>query len=151
MIKRLNKVNQKLYPILLDFIENSSDMDFYYTAKNTRYYVTSVEDLKKLFKNSEYIYISNNGDYDGIIMLWKGIGGTEKRYYIKINAKNVKVAEKLLTVLIWNCGKKDLFIKIRKNSKFLKLFKKKGFRFLHGRGIQLLLRRKSTIKKEEKT
>ena len=85
--------------------------------------------------------VKEKGDYTGIIGVWRSIGGGKKRYYIKLAAKDFNVAKNLLTVLLWNF-EQDLYVKLRKDSKFVSAFKNKGFRFKGGRGCQILLYRK---------
>ena len=142
------KATQKNYADLLHFLVNNFDYDFYFTEHNARYYIDEIPTLKKLLKSSDLIYsIQTGGDFDGIILTWKSVGGGKQRHYVKLNVKTVELAEKLLTVLLWNT-KQHLFVKLRKDSKFMPLFKNKGFRFKGGRGIQVLLQRK--YQKEEK-
>lgn len=128
--------------LLLDFITETNDYDFYYTKDNTRIYITDINNLKTFLRGTSIAYgYRNKGDYQGIIVAWKSIGGDKKRYYIKIKAKSKKVAQDLLTVLLWNFNK-DLFCKIKKDSQFLEVMKFKGFRFEGSRGTQILLHRK---------
>jgi len=142
MVERLKKTKTKEHPWLLDYLDNNEDADFYYTQDNARLYIRDGRSLKNLLKNSEHIYtLSDEEGYVGVILVWKSFGGGKKRYYVKINASNPDIAQKLLTVLLWNIDI-DLFIKMRKNNKFLSIFKNKGFRFQGGRGIQILLKRK---------
>lgn len=142
MIEKLSlKKNELLW--LLDFIGEHNNYDFYYTQDNNRIYITDLRSLKKLLRNSLYVYVKKEkGDILGVILAWKSIGGGVTRFYVKILANSSKTAKDLLTVLLWNSDR-DLFVKIRKDSKFLNVFKEKGFRFCGARGIQILLNRKS--------
>jgi hypothetical protein len=95
-------------------------------------------------RNSIILYTKKeNGDYQGCILVLRSSGAGINRYYVKVVAKNSKIAEELVIVLIWNFHK-ELFIKMRKDNKFLSAFKKKGFRFQGSRGIQLLLKREKS-------
>ena len=124
---------------LSDYITSNIDYDFYYTHDNARIYITDVLSLKRLLKASSHVYtLEEKGEYVGIILLWKSIGGGKKRYYIKVKANTPEIAKQLLTVLIWNI-KKEVYVKIRKDNKFLSVLRNKGFKFLGGRGIQILL------------
>jgi len=115
--------------------------DFYLTQDNKRVFITEFKILKKLLEQSHEILISSdNGNIDGIILIWYGVAKDTKRKYIKINAKNEKIALKLLTVLLWNYLNSDLFIKINKQSSFIQVFRNKNFNFLGGRGREILLR-----------
>ncbi len=135
---------------IVSFLNKNSDYDFYITEQNSRYYITDENSLSKLLKQSVKTYtLIEKGDCKGIIILWKSTGGDKKRYYVKMNATDKINADKILTVLLWNTDK-ELFVKIRKESKFLSVFKRKGFRFKGGRGCQVLLHRKCPIKKETK-
>ena len=150
MITRLNKNNKKNYPWLLELLQFNFDYDFYFTENNSRYYITDEITLKKLFRSSDDIYVTEkDGDYSGIILLWRSKSGMTNRYYVKLVAINTEVAKNLLTALVWNIDK-EVFVKIRKNSKFLKVFKSKGFKFKGGRGVQILLKRKRYKSNKEK-
>lgn len=142
MITKINKRNKKQYYWITEFLANNSSYDFYYTENNSRNYITDEKSVKGLFKNSEYIYYKEeNGECVGIILVWIGEGGGKKRFYVKVNALSPKIAKDLLTVILWN-SKLDLFVKIRKDSKFLQIFKEKRFKFIRGRGYQILLKRR---------
>ncbi len=143
MIERMDVKNQTECSWLVEFLTSNVDYDFYFTEDNTRIYITDIPSLKKLFKASEHIYaLKEDGDYKGIILVWKSVGGGKTRKYVKINAKDERVARDLITVLMWNCFD-DLYIKVRKDSPILPAVKQKGFRFEGGRGSQILLRGKA--------
>ena len=134
---------------LLTFITTDFDYDFYYTHDNSRIYISDVYSLKRLIKASTHVYVlEENGNYVGIILLWKSIGGGKERYYIKVKATTPEIAKQLLTVLVWNT-KKEVHAKIRKDNKFLSVFRNKGFKFLGGRGIQILLSYKPKKERED--
>ena len=150
MIERFTLAKNKNYWMLLEFIDNHFDYDFYYTQNNERIYINDEITLKALLRASNTIYVSHNDkeDINGIVLLWKSEGGGKQRYYVKLLADTEKIASNLLTVLSWNY-KNDLFVKLRKDSKFLTAFKSKGYKFLGGRGIQILLHRKKVKEKSE--
>lgn len=134
---------------LLNFIMTDFDYDFYYTHDNSRIYISDVHNLKRLIKASSHVYtLEEKGEYVGIIMLWKSIGGGKERYYIKVKANTPDIAKQLITVLVWNT-KKEVYAKIRKDNKFLSVFRNKGFKFLGGRGIQILLSYKPKKERED--
>lgn len=153
MIERFNKKNRIDKIELLDFLSHNFDYDFYVTLDNERYYITDSFSLNKLFKNCEIIYVSRTkGEIDGIILVWKSVGNGVVRSYVKINAINPKIATQLLTILGWNVNL-HLFVKIRKDSRFLGSYKSKGFKFRGRRGYQILLERRRNnflIEKVEK-
>ena len=149
MIEKVNIRNEKNHIWLIDMFNQIRDYDFYFTEDNARIYITDSKSLKRLFKSSENILTVENdrGDYSGIIMMWKSEGGGKTRFYVKMCARDEETANNLLTSLLWNSND-ELFVKIRKDSKFIPIFKSKNFRFQGGRGCQLLLKRKP--KKEVK-
>ena len=133
----------------MNFLTTDFDYDFYYTYENSRIYISDIHSLKRLIKASTNVYVlEENGEYVGLILLWKSIGGGKERYYIKVKAKTTEIAKQLLTVLVWNT-KKEIYAKIRKDNKFLPVFRNKGFKFLGGRGIQILLSYKPKKEKED--
>jgi hypothetical protein len=127
---------------LLSHFEENTNYDFYYTKDNSRYYITDLISLKNFLKTISTAYIAKEkDDYLGIITVWKGVSDDKVRYYIKLSAKTTKIASDLITVLLWNFNK-ELYVKIRKDSKFIEAFKQKNFRFIGARGSQILLNRK---------
>ena len=150
-----------MFSTFTEFIEKIKDWGFIKIGRYYSFYKAIVLDnddpeklgrLKvkcSLFKNSDNIYIYDDGEVKGLVLVWRSFGGGKKRRYVKIHAETPDVATKLLTALTWNTDT-DLFVKIRKDSSFLQSFKSKGFRFIGGRGIQLLLKRKYYKKIEEK-
>jgi len=134
----VDKYNKKDFLFLLDFIKTNK-FDFYFTENNIRVNIDNDDNLNKLLKVSKEIYVSKEGeDILGIILLWESKGADKSRFYIKIAAKDNNIAHKLLTMLLWNTTK-DLYIKINKYSKFLEVFKNKGFRFIGNRGKEILM------------
>jgi len=133
---------------LIEFICDNYDYDFYITENNTRLYITDLKSLKNLFHQSHVMYsYIEHGELKGILSVWKSLGGGKTRYYIKIIGKSDKIGVKLLTVLLWNFDR-DLYVKIRKHNKFVSIFRAKGFRFMGGRGVQILLFRKKVKMRE---
>ena len=129
---------KKYFQHLLDYLKNNYTNDFYLTESNKRIPVRDEKLLKKLFNQSTGIkFLEENGDVIGIILLWKSLGNNLPRYYIKLTANSVHAAKQLLTVLLWN-ENRNLFIKIRKDSPFIRVFKEKGFIFSGDRGKEIL-------------
>lgn len=143
MIEQLTKkLKNNEYNELNTFFLDYFDYDFYITQENIRLYMTDKTNIKKFLKQCVKVFIKKEkGNYQGLIGIWKSLGGGKVRYYIKIVAIDFTVAKDLLTGLLWNF-ENDLYVKIRKDSKFVSAFKTKGFRFVGGRGCQILLRRK---------
>lgn len=124
---------------LTEFIKSNRDEDFYITSNNQRLLVNDDKSLKLFLKESKNIFITyERGDILGVIGLCKSIGNNISRYYIKLNAINEDIADRLLTVFLWN-NNKELYVKIKKNSKFYKVFRNKQFNFKGDRGSQVLL------------
>jgi len=142
MIERFNTSNKNERAWLLDMIENNRDYDFYYTSNNTRTYISDDRNLRGLFKDSQHVFaVKEKGDYQGVILVWKSIGGGKVRHYVKVCAESSTVVKNLITILLWN-ARNDLFVKVRKDSRFVSAFKSKGFKFKGGRGEQVLLSKK---------
>jgi len=127
---------------LLDFITSNRNSDFYITEENRRKYVNTSYDLTKLIKSSNIIYLNKeNGKILGVLLVWVSLGNNLKRKYIKVNAINKEVVKGLLTVLLWN-KKSSYYVKIKKDSDYIKAFKEKGFIFKGNRGSEILLIKK---------
>lgn len=142
MIERLNIHKIIELDWLVEFLNKNNNYDFYLTKNNSRLYIRDRLTLSLLFKESVDVFIKKEkGDYVGIILLWSSAGGGKKRFFVKLSAGSTSIARDLLTVLLWN-AKTELFVKIRKDSPFLQVFKSKGFKFKGGRGVQILLHRK---------
>lgn len=145
MIERFPVRNRNERMWLLDLISKTANQDFYFYDNGSRNYIVDDQSLKNLFKNSSHVFIKKEkGDYVGIVLVNKENVSGEIRHYIKIVAKNNKIAEDILTVLLWNFPK-QLFAKIRNDSRFVSVLKQKGFRFDSEKGCQLLLVRKPVI------
>jgi|WetSurSiteA1Bulk_404760.scaffolds.fasta_scaffold01880_3 hypothetical protein len=146
MIQSFTSSKRITREFLLEFITSHESYDFYFSANGTRYYITDYLDLHRILKRSSYIFVdTQKGDYQGIIVLWKD----NNRYYVKIKAKNSKIAKGLLTVLLWAVNR-DLYADLRRDNRFLWIFKQKGFRFIHEQGVQVTLFRKKLEVKPDK-
>ena len=148
MIERFNLRNSKEYPELLDFIVNIRDSDFYLTENNDRIYIGELIHLKKFFKNSISAFsLKTGGDYVAFVLIWRSFGGDKKRNYVKLLAKDINFATDLMRGFLWNTNI-ELYAKLNKKHPFLSVFKRHGFKFIGGRGKQILLYRNKPIKKE---
>lgn len=120
--------------------------DFYLTQNNLRIYI----------KENFNIFLNNlkRGDRlicndDGIIMI-TGWADKSPRKYLKILAKNNKIVNNLLKVLLWNFSNINLYAKLKWKSPSVEILNKYGFKFLGGRGKEVLLVREKTEPKEFK-
>jgi hypothetical protein len=146
MIQSFTSSKKQTREFLLEFITLHESYDFYFSDNGTRYYITDYYDLKRILKRSSYIFVdTQKGDYQGVIILWKD----NNRHYVKIKAKNSKIAKGLLTVLLWAVNR-DLYADLRRDNRFLWIFKQKGFRFIHEQGVQVTLFRKKLEIKPDK-
>jgi len=139
LVEHFNK--RKHLVNLVEFVRIYQDENFYITRNNTRIFIKDCASLKPLLKSSCEVLVYTDGpEITGILSVWKAKGGNVKRNYIKINAINENIGDKLLSVLFWNRDE-DFYIKISKYSKLLNLLRYKNFRFFHDRGREWLLRR----------
>lgn len=143
-IQPLNLCSLDMRLDLEEFASRNFDYDFYVTRDNERLYMMNIENFKILCKSSfnSLVYYEDN-EILGFITLWKSEGGGVRRRYIKLNAVRSEVARCLLNELL-NRINFDVFLKIRKDSRFINIFRRRGFRFLGGRGAQILMRYKPT-------
>jgi len=139
LIKQYNQTSQSLFDIL-DVIKSFKE-SFYFTENNERIFVTDEHLLKKLLRQSAHIFYEDNDINSGLVLVWKSKSSELTRYYVKLLANNEDTARRLLTLLLWNT-KKDLFIKIKKDSLYLKPLRQKRFEFSGGRGSELLLKKR---------
>ena len=147
MITRLKLSDNQQVTDILYFLKYSYSPDFFYTKDNQRIYIETENQLKQLIKECQDVWISQDDtEINGIVVLWTAKNGESKRNYVKLAAKTRNAADKLVTVLLWNHSN-ETFIKINKKSPFLSLFYQKGFKFLSGRGKQLLLKRNKYIER----
>lgn len=144
MIQIFNKKDKNLRIELSYFLSNNFDYDFYITKENTRYYINECTEL--FLKECEPILFSEcEGEINGVLGIWNGVGQDIKRHYIKLCTVDCKVAKSLLTVLLWNYGFKNLFLKLRRDSKFFETFREKSFRFKGSHGSQILLHKRNSL------
>jgi hypothetical protein len=136
--------NRKKHLInLVEFLKETDTSDFYITENNFRIYISNIKSLDYFIKKNTVIYVKEiDGNIVGIVTLWKSIGNDINRYFVKLSAKDEDTASSLLMMLLWNVDNKTLFVKIKKDSKFLPVFRDKGFDFAGDRGREILLRRR---------
>lgn len=137
MINQLKSV-EKDGVYLSEIISSVKSNDFYFTLNNKRIVINDLSKLKQLLKESYNTFYECSENKKGIVMIWKSFGGNKERCYVKILADSPQTARDLLTVLLWDY-KKDLYVKLRRNSEFFPIFIEKGFEFRGGRGLEVLL------------
>jgi hypothetical protein len=124
---------------LLEILSECDTQDFYLTKNNKRLIVNNSNLLDQLLKESYHVFYINESSRKGIILIWKSFGGDKERNFVKLIANNVQTAQDLITILNW-VHDKTLFVKIKKTSPFLSIFRDKGdFCFSGGRGSEILL------------
>jgi len=131
----------KHFSELIGFLAENNTNDFYVTKENERLVIKDVDSLNALLQSCVDIWIEDNsGSIDGIVAVWEARGGDKVRNYVKLLAIDLTVASNLLKALVYNTNK-ELFIKIRKDSALLPIFKNYNFKFKNGRGKEILLYR----------
>lgn len=143
MIEKVTTKNEYLLVNILEFLNSYEDSDFYFVRDNVRIYVRDVQVLKSLIRESIccYAYL-DNGDCKGVIVVWKSYIEDKKKFNLRVNAKNSKIAVDLLTIVLWNYNI-ELHSKVDKSSKFVESLKFKGFRHVFSKGNKILLERKA--------
>jgi hypothetical protein len=127
------------YIELLGFVLDNPSLEFYYTENNERKFIKDDLTLKNLLKNSNHVFIEeNSGSISGLILLWEARGGDKVREYVKFLVSSETVLSNLLKVFSYT-STKDLYIKVKKDSKYLQTFKNNNFQFKNGRGNEVLL------------
>lgn len=121
------------------FIKSNIDSDFYVVKDNHRKLINDDKTLSLFLKKGKYIrFIIDKGDVLGIVGIWKEIENNIEKEYVKINAMDKDIFEKLIVVAIWNV-KNNLLIKIKKNHKFINILRNKGFDFLSSNENEIIL------------
>lgn len=140
MIQVKNTIKKKDFVEILDLVKLPDyTRDFYITKDNIRLFIKDnldivLSDLKK----GDYI-----GWNDNVLAFIVGFADKAPRKYLKIIAKNLKEADKFLKfTLAWNFPKIDLYAKMKKTNKMVKVLVKNGFKIIGNRGNEYLLCRK---------
>jgi len=133
----LEKKERKMVESILSELSDVYS-DFYITRNNLRLYIKENLDLlyESLEKGDRIAY-----DSEGGIGLIIGYSDKSPRKYLKLIAKDERLADRIIKCVLWNIPE-ELFVKIKKNSPYKQVFEKNGFRFAGDRGQELLLCRK---------
>ena len=140
MIKFCQSPKKKEIPLIESIIRELNDdyRDFYITKNNIRLFIKDNFDvLLKDLKHGDRIAYFNNGV--GLVI---GFADKSPRKYVKLLAKTLADADKILTVLTdWNHRNYDLYVKMKRNNPLLKVLKKHKFVFATNRGKEVLFKR----------
>jgi hypothetical protein len=120
--------------------------DFYYTRDNIR--ISLRDNPEILFKslNAGDKIVVDETNEKGIAVI-TGWSDDSPRKYVKILTRDEKIADQMLKIIGWNINC-DLYVKVKKTSKFLKTFQRNFFKFVGDRGAEVLLCRKYIAKKD---
>lgn len=140
MIRYCQLPRKKEIPFVETVINSLVDdyRDFYITKNNIRLFVKDNFDvvLKDLRRGDRIAYCEEGV---GLIV---GFADKSPRKYVKVLAKDLHTADKILTVLIdWNNKNLELFAKVKKNNPIIEVLKKHKFKFLVNRGREVLFKR----------
>ena len=140
--KLTKKEEQEVSNLLHDLVDYHGD--FYITRNNLRLFIReNPHVLFKCLSAGDKIAFDENG-----WALIIGFSDKSPRKYVKVLAKDAKSASDLLRVLLdWNYYHMELFAKVKRRNPLSKVLKNKGFRFIAGRGKEVLLKKS---KREEK-
>lgn len=129
------KERMELTSLISEFTDVYSD--FYITKNNLRLFIKeNITVLFECLQKGDKVAYSEDG-----VAIVTGFSDKMNRKYLKILAKTNDDVEKLIKIMIWNLDC-DLFIKIKKNNPQKGILLKLGFKFLGGRGKEILLMRK---------
>jgi hypothetical protein len=127
--------NHKDFSNVVSFLK-VNNVDFYITENNQRILIKDSNTFRKILKSSKSpLLIKVDNEIYGIILVWKSFGNNILRHYIKLCCVDDKTADKLLTVLLWTLNI-ELFVKLKKDSSLIRIFKNKGFEFRGNRGYK---------------
>lgn len=130
---------------LADFISNKNNL--YITKDNKRKTIKTLKDLKVLYKESAFaIYKEDKDSIKAVLFVWKSDAFNIKRNYVKVEYENIQDVDDLLMVLNWNFSK-EVYVKLDRQSPLINCFRKKGFKFCHDRGNEVLLFRTKNDRK----
>jgi len=135
------KDKKEVFNILNEVIDIYSD--FYLTKNNLRYYIKeNIEILyKSLHDGDKTIFI------DGGIAVILGWSDKSPRKYLKLLAKDNKIADRLIKNINWNITE-ELYCKIKKNNPLKNILLQNKWKFAGDRGKEILLKREEIELKE---
>ena len=120
--------------------------DFYFTRDNIRISLRdNPEILFNALKKGDMVVMDSQNEA-GIAVI-TGWSDNSARKYVKILTRDEKIADKMLKMINWHINV-DLYVKIKKNNKFLKTFQRNFYKFVGDRGQEILLQRKYIPRKD---
>jgi len=126
------KEETELFSLLQEVKDPYSDA--YITKDNIRLFIKENPDiLFSCLKQGDKISFDANG-----MAVVIGYSDKAQRKYLKILTKDIETVSSLVKSLYWNI-KEDLFCKVKNNNPLKDKLLKSGFRFIGGRGKEVLL------------
>jgi len=149
VIKIKNTLSKKDKKQIFNILNELTDLyrDFYITRNNLRYYIKeNISLLYKLLTQGDKIIFDENS-----IAIITGWSDKSPRKYLKLLAKDEKIADKLVKNINWNISE-ELYCKIKKKNPLRTILLKNKWKFAGDRGKELLLKRETVeiIKREKK-
>lgn len=135
----LSKVEKQTVSFMVSDL-NDIYQDFYITKNNLRLYIK--ENIDVLFSCLSKGDILAYDENEQGLALVNGFCDKTQRKYIKLIAKDERIADQILKNLGWHF-KIDLWVKIKKNNPLVKVFQRNKFEFAGDRGKEILLVRKA--------
>lgn len=137
MISFKNKLAKKEEAEIRSTLADLKDLfgDFYITKNNLRLFI--LDNLDILFdclKKGDKVAFDEHG-----VAVILGYSDNAPRKYLKVLARDLKDVDGLLKVIYWNM-KEDLYCKVKNNNPLKDQLLRSGFKFVGGRGKEILLK-----------
>lgn len=127
------KEESQIQSILVDLVDSYGD--FYITKNNLRLFIKdNLDVLFDCLKKGDKIAFHEEG-----VAIVAGYSDNSPRKYLKILTRELKDIDGLLKIVYWN-SKTDLFCKVKNNNPIKDQLLKSGFKFIGGRGKEVLLK-----------
>lgn len=135
------KEELSIQSLVVDLVDSYGD--FYITKNNLRLFIK--DNLDILFdglKKGDKIAFNERG-----LAIATGYSDNSERKYLKILTIDLKDVDALLKIIYWNV-KEDLYCKVKNNNPLKDQLLKSGFKFVGGRGKEILLKHTAIEYKE---
>ena len=127
--------------IIVDLVDTYGD--FYVTKNNLRLFIKDNMDvLLDCLKKGDKIAFDDSG-----VAIVTGYSDNSPRKYLKILTNDLKDVDALLKIVYWNV-KEDLYCKIKNINPLKDVLLSGGFKFMGGRGKEVLLMHKAIEQRE---